>query len=132
MPKYKEERTILTPEQIQAFASRAKELREERGLSQEKLGECLGLSRSAISAYENGTRSPDHATFILYKNFFDVSLDYLVGDTDVKKTLYRIASSSNITDKDVGKLSSKAQYEIEKFIEYVLVREMQEKDEEKN
>ena len=61
-----------------------------------------------------------------------MSLDYLVGDTDVKKTLYRIASSSNITDKDIGKLSSKAQYEIEKFIEYVLVREMQEKDEKKN
>ena len=126
MPKYREEHVKLDIKKLQIFASRIKELREERELSQEALDNFLGYSRSAISSYETAVRNPDLTTFLAYSRFFDVSIDYLVGETNVRKTLYRVACASNISDKDVGKLSDKAKDEIANYIQYVVAREKQE------
>lgn len=50
--------------------------------SQEKCAQALGISRGALSFYENGDRKPDAE--ILYKmcKYFSVSADYLIGITD--------------------------------------------------
>ena len=123
MPRFKENRTTLDVERMKIFAEKSKLLRTERQLSQADLGKNLGLSPSTISGYELGTRCPDLAVLTAYSEFFDVSIEFLVGDTDVRKTLFRVASSSDITDKDVGVLSKEAQDEIEKYIQFVLIRE---------
>ena len=56
-----------------------KQLRIERGISQRKLGEYLGVVNQAVSFWESGAREPDVDMLVNIANFFSVSLDYLVG-----------------------------------------------------
>jgi transcriptional regulator with XRE-family HTH domain len=51
-------------------------------LSQYELAQALGFSRGQIANYEQGKREPDFATLITLANFFQVSLDYLLGRTE--------------------------------------------------
>lgn len=66
------------------FASRLKFLREERGHSQAALSKMLNgkITKSAISRWELKKRVPNLDAVILLADFFDVSLDYLVGRID--------------------------------------------------
>ncbi|MCL2188902.1 MAG: helix-turn-helix domain-containing protein [Defluviitaleaceae bacterium] len=64
-----------------------KELREKRRLSQVGLALKLSISQSTISAYEVGERTPDLETLICIAQFFNVSIDYLVGLSEAKKHL---------------------------------------------
>lgn len=63
------------------------ELRSARHLSQAKLAEKVGLSSAAIGTYENGTRMPSRETQEKLADFFNVSLDYLMG-RDSKSIYY--------------------------------------------
>lgn len=67
------------------FAQRLVELRAEQKLSQYKLAEILGFSRGQIANYEQGSREPDHETLQQFADFFNVSVDYLLGRTDVRQ-----------------------------------------------
>ncbi len=68
------------------FSSRLKTLRIKKKLSQKALGKMLGLSDKTISAYENGRNAPDFQTLIKISKIFDVSVDYLLGATDIEKS----------------------------------------------
>lgn len=61
------------------LASKLKELRKLKGVSQEKLAEALNTSRSNISKYENGQLEPNIETLRKLCNFYEVSADYLLG-----------------------------------------------------
>ncbi|MBQ8850707.1 MAG: helix-turn-helix transcriptional regulator [Clostridia bacterium] len=63
---------------------RLKELRKERNISQLKLALDLNMNQNAISRYENLEREADYETLIKFSDYFDVSLDYLLGRTDKK------------------------------------------------
>lgn len=56
-----------------------RELRKKQNLTQMTLGELLGISHRNISKYETGLIMPDIDTLISFADFFNVSLDYLVG-----------------------------------------------------
>lgn len=62
--------------------SRLKDARKAKGITQEKLGEVLGLSKAAISLYESERRNPKLETIIEMMYVLGVSADYLLG-TDV-------------------------------------------------
>lgn len=62
-------------------------LRKKRGLSQEQLAEHLNVSRQAISKWESGQSIPDSDRLIAISGFFQVSLDYLLKEETVTKTL---------------------------------------------
>ncbi len=64
---------------------RLKDLRKARKLSQLKLALDLNMNQNSISRYENGEREADYATLIAFADYFDVSLDYLLGRTDQPK-----------------------------------------------
>lgn len=64
------------------FTERLKELRNEKELSQDDLAKQTGISRSAISAWENGSRVPAATAIITLAKFFGVSSDYLLGLED--------------------------------------------------
>ncbi len=59
-----------------------KELRESRGISQVRLAIELNLNQNSISRYESGAREADYATLIAIADYFNVSLDYLLGRTE--------------------------------------------------
>ena len=58
---------------------RLKQLRKEHYLSQEELGQILGVSKVSVSGYEKGMRVPSMDVLITMIKLFDVSADYLLG-----------------------------------------------------
>lgn len=60
------------------FKDMLKYLREQKGLSQEKLAELTKLSKSTISMYENGNREPKFETLELLADFFNVDMNTLL------------------------------------------------------
>ncbi|MBQ7378402.1 MAG: helix-turn-helix transcriptional regulator [Clostridia bacterium] len=63
---------------------RLKALRTEKQISQLKLALDLNMNQNTISRYENMERQADYKTLIRFADYFDVSLDYLLGRTDQK------------------------------------------------
>lgn len=60
-----------------------KALRQGRGLTQQNIADVLGITRGAYANIENGKREPDFATLFTLANYFNVSIDYLLGcDTE--------------------------------------------------
>ncbi|GAB2671400.1 helix-turn-helix domain-containing protein [Paenibacillus thermoaerophilus] len=57
-------------------------LREQRKMTQEELSQKVGITRAALSHYENNRREPDYETLEAIANFFQVSADYLMGRTN--------------------------------------------------
>ncbi|MCC5468184.1 helix-turn-helix domain-containing protein [Pelosinus baikalensis] len=64
------------------FSSRLKALRQRNKVSQQELADLLGISTRAWRFYESGDREPNLTGLIALADFFNVSLDYLVGRSD--------------------------------------------------
>lgn len=62
---------------------RLKKLREKAGVSQKALAESIGVSQQSINKYENHNIEPDIATLIRIADFFDTSVDYLIGHSNI-------------------------------------------------
>ena len=58
---------------------RLKELRKKRHVSQLKLAMDLNMNQNTISRYENMERQADYETLCRFADYFDVTLDYLLG-----------------------------------------------------
>lgn len=67
------------------FAQRLKELRKEKELTQAELSKKLGYGYTAIANYESGRNEPSLADLITICRILDVSSDYLIGISDVRK-----------------------------------------------
>lgn len=61
------------------FASRLRDLRLQKGLTQEQLSDALGIGRSALAMYESGQRIPRYKTIDTIADYFGVTTDYLTG-----------------------------------------------------
>lgn len=66
---------------------RLKMLRIEKGLTQEQVAKDLGTTKVSIGRYENGTREPKSEMLEAISNYYNVSIDYLFGKTDLKNNL---------------------------------------------
>ena len=64
---------------------RLKELRKRKKLSQVRVAMDLNMNQNSISRYENGEREADYNTLIAFADYYDVSVDYLLGRTDNPK-----------------------------------------------
>lgn len=84
------------------FCDKLKLLRDKQGLTQAELADKLGISKSALSNYELGTRRPRHnETWKKIADYFNVSIDYLMDyEVDNNPTPYPeiIASSTGSID----------------------------------
>ena len=61
---------------------RLKKLRKKKNISQLKLALDLNMNQNTISRYENMEREADYETLVRFADYFDVSLDYLLGRVD--------------------------------------------------
>ena len=59
--------------------NRIRELRKKRCITMKELGAVVGLAESTISQYETGKREPDNETLLRLGEFFNTSVDYLLG-----------------------------------------------------
>ncbi len=64
---------------------RIKELREKRGISQQKLAMDLHLGQNSISRYETGEREVSNKVLVALADYFGVSTDFLLERTDDPK-----------------------------------------------
>ena len=65
-----------------SFSERLILLRTSRHLTQKQVYESVGMSAIGYQRYEYGTREPAFRQLIALADYFDVSLDYLVGRSD--------------------------------------------------
>lgn len=66
------------------FRENLRKLRTDNSLTQEELSKKLNVSPSTISQYENGIREPGISQLINIAKTFNVSVDYLLGLTNIK------------------------------------------------
>ncbi len=88
-----------------SFAERLSELRKKRGLSQEELAGKLGTQGPAIGRYERGVAKPTIEVASKIARILGVSLDYLVGNTDMeldKTVIDRVLEIQSLPDEDKG------------------------------
>lgn len=64
------------------FSERLKETRIDRGFTQMQVSQATGMSILGYQRYEYGSREPAFNKLLALADFFDVSIDYLVGRTD--------------------------------------------------
>ena len=64
------------------FSERLKELRLAKGLTQLQVSQSTGMSLLGYQRYEYGSREPAYNKLLALADYFDVSLDYLVGRTN--------------------------------------------------
>ena len=69
------------------FASRLKELRESRNITQEQLAGLLKVSRPTVAGYETKQRQPDYDKLIMLSEIFHVSIDYLLTGHEISETI---------------------------------------------
>ena len=67
------------------FAQRIKQLRKEKNLKQQQLADQFSVKLRTYQGYEYGESYPEVAKLIAIADFFDVSLDYLVGRSEVRE-----------------------------------------------
>lgn len=86
------------------FAKRLAQLRQEKGLTQQKLADILKCSKSTISLYETGDTVPDAKNIVGLCDVFGVSCDYLLCQTD-----YRRPETERLTVEEMGYSEKAAQ-----------------------
>lgn len=83
------------------FHSRIKKLREASGLKQTELAQKLNIPRTTYSNYENARREPDFNTLKILAEFFDCSIDYLLGSRNEKRAYFKNNADNNIVSERI-------------------------------
>ncbi|MCI9625224.1 MAG: helix-turn-helix transcriptional regulator [Clostridia bacterium] len=97
-------------------------LREKNNISQQKLGEIVGVSQQSINKYENHNVEPDINTLKRLADYFNTSIDFIVGYTNIERKLEKITPTDlNDTElrhiENFRHLSAKQQKSIDFIIE---------------
>ena len=66
-----------------------KRLREEYGISQQRLADIVSVSQPSIYKYENLNIEPDIGILSRLADYFNTSIDYIVGRTDIRRPIER-------------------------------------------
>ena len=102
------------------LGTRIKLLREELGLKQEDLAKKLSVSPSAIGMYERNLREPNNELILKIANFFNVSVDYLLGKSDIRNPEeLKNVKFANATGLDTAGLDKEDLEELQRQIEYM-------------
>lgn len=100
------------------IGERIRQLRIEKELTQTQLSDIFHIAKSTLSQYENNIRTPNDDIKIKLANYFNVSVDYLLGKTNVRNYESKENTVALHTD-DYDELPQEAKDEINNFIEYV-------------
>lgn len=109
------------------FNTRLKQLRQKKKLTQSELAGILGLKPTAISNYESNRNEPSFEKLIALSKYFDVSCDYLLGQSDSY-----LPVGGEVLDKEIvdffniyQQLDENAAKDIRKFAEFLLYKQEQ-------
>lgn len=110
------------------FGDRLRSLRIEKELNQEEFGKIFNMPKSRISQYETNKRQADDETKKTFADYFKVSLDYLMGRTNIREPesltldeeLQQLLNDPDtmVAFKDFKNLSETDKHEIINFIRF--------------
>ncbi|MGM9534056.1 MAG: helix-turn-helix domain-containing protein [Intestinibacter sp.] len=100
------------------FGKRLAELRKENKITQRELANKLNISKSSLAMYETNKRQPTNDVLVKLADYFDVSVDYLLGRTIARKQVDTIAFHSI----DDSELSDEGKEELRNYLEYLKTR----------
>jgi len=91
----------VNPKEIGAFL---KQLRNEKGITQERLAEILGVSGRTVSRWETGTNLPDLSILVEISEYYDVEIKEILNgerksenmDNELKETLLKVADYNEL------------------------------------
>jgi len=102
--------------------NRITELRKNKKISQKELGELLGVAQNTVCNWENGRREPEYEMLLKLANFFGVSTDYLLGNSDSESSPCDISSDS-AADSEKARLleqfSRLSESEMQEALDYI-------------
>lgn len=115
----KNSRTVKVARMDNTLAKRLKNLRESKDMTQLELAKILNISNSALSQYESGNRTPGDDIKKKICDFFNVSLDYLLGRSATEKINDPRIETKAFHTIDIEGLSDEAVKQIEDYIDYI-------------
>ncbi|MBF7150840.1 helix-turn-helix domain-containing protein [Bacillus toyonensis] len=111
------------------FGTKLNLLRKEKKLRQEDMAKHLGIARTTYAMYEQGNREPDYDTLQKLADFFDVSVDYLLGRTEKRNNKelnskdFFTESKLNLWFKDIENAPPEKLEELKQFWEFIKQKE---------
>lgn len=67
-----------------------KKLRINKGISQQQLADIIGVSQQSVNKYENHSSEPEIAVLIKIANYFQTSVDYLIGNSEFNHVIEKL------------------------------------------
>ena len=112
------------------FLNRLRELRVERELLQSDIAKLINKSERTVGFYETGERDMNTETLAILANFFNVSIDYLLGKSDIRNPEKADLDKLQIglSAKDYSNITDEQIKQIEDFAKFVL-KDNKKKDE---
>lgn len=97
------------------FSERLRLLRAKMGITQKDVADALGIANSTYSLYEKGAREPNFDILQQLSDFYNVSVDYLLGVIDDEpSTIAAHFDGEEFTDEELK--------EIKQFVEFVKMK----------
>ncbi len=101
----------MNPKEIGAFL---KQLRNEKGITQEQLAEILGVSGRTVSRWETGTNLPDLSILVQISEYYDVEIKEILNgerksekmENELKETLLKVADYNELERKRAAEAGS--------------------------
>lgn len=114
--------------------NRIKQLRLEKNILQSELADILKVRQNTISHWETGRNEPDKQALLAMSKYFDVSIDYILGNSDLKKapTQDEIDALTDVQKEIIAlmdKMSPEQQDELLRQAEYQLWLQLKNKSE---
>ena len=96
-----------------------KKLRNENKISQQQLADVIHVSQQSVNKYENHDVEPDIETLIKIADYFNVSVDYLIGRTEILQMADRL-HMSDLTDSEVELINKFKNFNIKQ--QYLIIQ----------
>ncbi len=85
--------------------SRIRDLREDRDLRQIDVANATGIDQKTLSNYETGKTNPDSFAIVALARFFNVSTDYLLGESDISiKSTHDVLKHLEKIEKEINSI----------------------------
>lgn len=98
------------------FSNRLKELRQEKGLIQERFAQELNVSKGAVAMWETGKRIPDSEMLKAIAKFFSVSVDYLLGESKFRNNEELIKYNEDRANWGINDPYFEAAFDLQNFL----------------
>lgn len=113
---------ILGKGELVMFSERLRELRNEKGISQKELAIALFVSQQTVAKWETDRSTPNPDMISQIAQYFDVSSDYLIGNSDSKSAMINAPTDDDIKfalfDGAKG-ISDEAYEEVKRFAAFI-------------